>query len=189
MTAAAARARGTLFLVVGPSGAGKDTLLAVAKEALADDPAYVFPRRIVTRPRDRNEDNVAVNERQFAELHAAGAFALAWDAHGHRYGVPADVTDDLAAGRHVVVNVSRTVIAEARERFAPVAVVAIAAPAAVLADRLRARGREGAGAIDARLARQEPVPEGGGVRTVTNDADIATGAARLLNALRSADTR
>jgi ribose 1,5-bisphosphokinase PhnN len=40
---------GRLLAVVGPSGAGKDTLIARARTRLAGDPMIVFPLRIVTR--------------------------------------------------------------------------------------------------------------------------------------------
>ena len=41
---------GVLVLVVGPSGAGKDSLLAAAQHVLAGNTGFVFPTRDVTRP-------------------------------------------------------------------------------------------------------------------------------------------
>ena len=49
---------GALVAVVGPSGAGKDTLIAHAKAALGDEPQVDFVRRCVTRPSDgQTEDH------------------------------------------------------------------------------------------------------------------------------------
>src|ERR1700758_459495 len=96
-----------LLLVVGPSGAGKDTLLDAARRALADDPKFRFVRRVVTRAaKAGDEPHETVTEAEFA----AREFALQWQAHGLRYGIPADaIVDDVVT----VANVSRTVIAEA----------------------------------------------------------------------------
>jgi ribose 1,5-bisphosphokinase len=175
-----------LFLVVGPSGAGKDTLLDAARAMFADDPRFCFVRRDITRPRAAGgEDHAVVTQTEFAAGKLAGAYALSWHAHGLDYGIPADIAVDLAAGRVVVASVSRGVIAEAAARF-PVCVLEITAPAELLAARLAARGREGAADIAERLARAVALPPGIAVITVMNDASVADGAARLCAALSRA---
>src|ERR1700710_2610294 len=98
-----------LVLVVGPSGAGKDTLLGIARAALAHNPKIRFVRRVITRPDDAGgEDHEAISETDSA----ARSFALQWQAHDLHYGIPADITDDLAQGHAVVANVSRGVIVD-----------------------------------------------------------------------------
>jgi ribose 1,5-bisphosphokinase len=148
--------RGTLFLIVGPSGAGKDTLIAAARTAL--DARFVFPRRVITRPSEPDgEDHEVTDELSFAARERAGAFALSWRAHGLAYGIPASIAEELAAGKHVVANVSRAVVAVARARFVRTHIILVTAPAEVLRARLEARGREGGAAIDERLGRAQDV--------------------------------
>lgn len=144
---------GRLVLVVGPSGAGKDTLLRLAQAACADDPNIVFPRRVVTRASSADEDNIAVSHDDFRRAGEHGDFAVHWDAHGHSYALPRDINGDIRAGRAVVANVSRTVIGALRQAYANVVVVAITAPPDVLAQRLAARARHSDGNIADRLAR------------------------------------
>lgn len=144
---------GRLVLVVGPSGAGKDTLLRLAQAACADDHDIVFPRRVVTRESSATEDNIAMSPDEFRRARDHGDFAVHWEAHGHSYALPLEINDDIRAGRAVVVNVSRTVIAALREAYANVVVVAITAPPDVLAQRLAARARVSDGDIANRLAR------------------------------------
>lgn len=151
--AAGAIGPGRLVLVVGPSGAGKDTLLRLAQTACADDHDIVFPRRIVTRASSADEDNIALSPDEFARAREHGDFAVHWDAHGHSYALPLQINDDIRAGRAVVANVSRTVIAALRGTYANVVVVAITAPPDVLAQRLAARARHSDGNIADRLAR------------------------------------
>ena len=144
---------GRLLLVVGPSGAGKDTLIAGARAACADDPAVVFPRRVVTRPSSAAEDHDTVTAEAFGRYVTDGGFALWWGAHGHRYGIPSAIDDDIRAGRTVVCNVSRTVTGEARGRYARVIVVLVTAPSEILAARLAARARASDGDVATRVAR------------------------------------
>lgn len=144
---------GRLVLVVGPSGAGKDTLLRLAQAGCAEDHDIVFPRRVVTRESSAAEDNISMSPEEFRRALEHGDFAMHWDAHGHSYALPRGINDDIKAGRTVVVNVSRTVLAALRAAYANVTVVAITAPPDVLAQRLAARARRSDGNIAERLTR------------------------------------
>jgi ribose 1,5-bisphosphokinase len=144
---------GRLVLVVGPSGAGKDTLLGLAKAACADDRNIVFARRIVTREASAFEDNAQVSLEAFRQALAQQAYAMHWEAHGHCYALPRAIDDDIRAGHILIANVSRTVIGAARRAYADVAVVSITAPPQVLAERLAMRARGSDGKIEQRLGR------------------------------------
>lgn len=144
---------GRLVLVVGPSGAGKDTLLGLAKAACADDSGIVFARRVVTREPSASEDNEQVSPEAFRQAVAAGGYAMHWEAHGHGYALSRAIDDDIRAGHTVIANVSRTVVAATRCAYADVVVVSITAPPQVLAERLAMRARGSDGRIEARLGR------------------------------------
>src|ERR1700730_50715 len=90
---------GRLILVVGPSGAGKDTLLGLAKSTCSEDCNIAFPRRVVTRGASAAEDNEALSPDAFRESLARGDFALHWEAHGHLYGLRRTIDDDIRSGR------------------------------------------------------------------------------------------
>jgi ribose 1,5-bisphosphokinase len=175
-----------LIAVVGPSGAGKDTLMAGARAAIADDARFRFVRRAITRPAEAGgEDHEALSEADFAARRAAGGFALSWAAHGLHYGIPRNIEEDIAARRVVIANLSRAVLPEAGARYR-LRVLNITAPMEVLAARLAARGRETTADIAARLAREVALPDGLDVESVMNDADVAEGVARVLAALNRA---
>jgi phosphonate metabolism protein PhnN/1,5-bisphosphokinase (PRPP-forming) len=172
-----------LVLVVGPSGAGKDTLLDAVRPLLEPDGRVRFARRDITRPvTPGGEAHHPIDRATFEATRNAGGYALWWEAHDLAYGIPADIEADLAAGRVVVASVSRAVIADAVLRY-PLRVVEITAPPGVLAARLSARAREDEADIARRLQRQMPLPPGIEVVTVVNDATIEEGAARLLAAI------
>ena len=175
-----------LIAVVGPSGAGKDTLMAGARAALAHDTRFRFVRRAITRPAEAGgEAHEALSEADFDARRVAAGFAFAWEAHGLRYGIPRDIEEDLAARRVVIANLSRAVLLEAGGRYR-LRVLNITAPIEVLAARLAARGRETAADIATRLARDVALPTGLDIETVMNDADVTSGVARVLAALNRA---
>jgi phosphonate metabolism protein PhnN/1,5-bisphosphokinase (PRPP-forming) len=174
-----------LVLVVGPSGAGKDTLINAAKAALADDARFVFPRRVVTRPAMAAlEDHDSVTPEEFALREANGAYALSWDAHGLRYGLPASIRDDIAQGRVVVMNSSRKMITAARHEFPGAVVLLVEARPEMRAQRLAGRGRETAAEIAARLARDVDDALPNAIR-IDNSGAVADGIARFLAVLRA----
>lgn len=163
---------GRFIAIVGPSGVGKDSVM----EALAaTDPAYVLARRVIKRPGDAGgEDFEGVTDEEFSARVAADAFALHWDAHGLRYGIPAEVDQDLAQGRDVLANLSRAVLPAAQKRFDRLIVIVLTVSREMLAQRLAARNRETPQDIVRRLERAEfampPV-----IRTFTVDNSYALG--------------
>ena len=107
---------GALALIVGPSGAGKDTLIAAARNALGADPRFAFARRVVTRATpDQSEDHAVMTPATFASARADGRFLLSWEAHGLGYGIPISTADALRRSQVVVANGSRTVIDAAEQ--------------------------------------------------------------------------
>ena len=176
---------GRLVLVVGPSGAGKDTLIAGARAACAGDPSVVFPQRVVTRPPSEAEHHETVSAELFAQRVADGAFALWWDAHGNRYGISSAIDDDIRSGRTVVCNVSRTIIGYARRRYASVVTVLVTAPPSVLQQRLAARARPSDGDPARRMARTAELNRSEEADVVIkNVGRSAVGIRRLVAAIR-----
>lgn len=140
--------------VVGPSGAGKDSLLAIARQRLAGDGRFVFARRVVTRSADPgSEDHDCLDEEAFRAAEAAGRFCVTWRAHGLSYGLPSALLQDHRMGRTVVANASRRALDAIALKFPNLHVVEITASPAVLRKRLLARGRETSTEIEIRLAR------------------------------------
>lgn len=144
---------GRLVLIVGPSGAGKDSILAAAKVRCAEDPTIIFPHRIVTRPATVAEHNISLSQPGFDEALRSGAFALWWQAHGLKYGLPISIDTDIGCGRTVVCNASRGVVESSRLRYRRVTSVLITARADLLTARLEARSRDSDGLLAERIER------------------------------------
>lgn len=186
MTLPANVAGGVLVVVVGPSGAGKDTLMDAARAELAGDRRFHFARRLITRPAMAGaEDHDSCDEAGFVAARADGTLALSWAAHGLHYGIPARELAGLAGGQVVIANLSRAAIAEAEALAGRVVVLEISAPVAVLARRLATRGRESETEIAARLAREAPLTtRRAQLSRIDNDRSVGEGAQAVLALLR-----
>jgi ribose 1,5-bisphosphokinase len=176
---------GRLVLVVGPSGAGKDSLLREAAQTLAADRHIIFPRRVITRlSHDAAEAHDSLTVEEFIEAQRQGRFALSWQAHGLHYGIPASLLDELKAGRTAAVNVSRAIVTEAATRFPSVAVLNVTAPAEIIAQRLAQRGREAPADIAQRIAREVPRYDARiETLTIVNDTTLDAAARAFTSAL------
>ncbi|MFT4506162.1 phosphonate metabolism protein/1,5-bisphosphokinase (PRPP-forming) PhnN [Caballeronia sp. 15711] len=173
---------GIFFFVVGPSGAGKDSLIDGAREVLSD---FVFARRVVTRPHGSpGEDHEALNETEFARLDGQGEFLITWSAHGLRYGLRRELLHPISRGQHVIANGSRAMIDELSRRVPRLVIVEVSAPASVLAARILGRGRETPDEVLKRVTRQvEPTSADVEVLKVLNDGTLEQGIERFVAAL------
>ena len=116
---------GVFVAIVGPSGAGKDSLIRGLGERLTGRDGVVIARRVVTRPSDDHEDHDTMDEAAFEDAEEAGRFALSWSAHGLGYGVPVEIDAAIEEGKIVVCNVSRAAVAAVRRRYARSRVVLV----------------------------------------------------------------
>ena len=173
---------GRLIAVVGPSCVGKDSLI----DALCvTTPGLVRARRAITRPADAGgEDFESVDLATFLDRERSGDFVLSWKAHGLCYGVPTALRSDLAAGQDVMVNLSRSVLGEARRLFPGMQILSLTARPEVLASRLSGRGRETAEGIADRLSRAQEFPvSGDDVIRIDNSGPLAASVAAARAAL------
>jgi ribose 1,5-bisphosphokinase len=183
-----------LIYVIGPSGAGKDSLLNSLRQDMAGmaaitatptPPPLYFAKRTITRSHEQsNEDHEAVDTSNFESLVNCEAFAMHWFANGLQYGIRHQELAPMKEGTWVMVNGSRAYLEEAKQRVPGLTVLLITAPIEVLRARLLSRGRENEQAIEARLSRSQDVALGSQDLCVSNGGSLADSVATLKNLLQ-----
>jgi guanylate kinase len=151
--------RGTLFVIAGPSGVGKGTVVAEVLRRVGD--RLVLSVSATTRGRREGEmdgrDYRFVDRDAFESMIEADEL-LEWaEVFDHLYGTPrAFVESHLAAGDDVVLEIDVQGAAQVRDR-APDAVLVLLRPPSLeeLARRLRSRGTESEERIARRLGEAE----------------------------------
>jgi ribose 1,5-bisphosphokinase len=178
--------RARLIYTVGPSGAGKDSLLARLRLHAPTSFDLHFAKRCITRAVQANgEQHEGVDTETFHRLTHANAFALQWHANGLHYGIRHEEVTPLQRGKWVIVNGSRAALDEALLKFPDLLVLHITASEATLRQRLQARGREAPDAIESRIARSATVSVLARVPTIEirNDDTLEAAGERLVRSL------
>ncbi|MEH0834903.1 ribose 1,5-bisphosphokinase [Pectobacterium cacticida] len=144
-----------LIYLIGPSGAGKDSLLRAIRQLAL--PRLLVAHRYITRPAEiKGENHIALTMEEFALRERLGLFALHWQAHEYYYGIGIEIDDWLQRGNNVIVNGSRAYLSQARERYGNTLFpICLTVSASILRERLRTRGRESEQQIATRLRRTE----------------------------------
>jgi ribose 1,5-bisphosphokinase len=149
-----------LIYMVGPSGVGKDSLLAWLLQQRHHDlpvPLHIA-RRSITRPEDGGtEIHEALTQTQFQALEAARGFAMCWHANGLHYGIRHAELAPLNKGHWVLINGSRAFVPRLRQDWPGAAVLHIEAPQEVVRNRLLVRGREVGAELEARIQRSQEI--------------------------------
>jgi guanylate kinase len=147
-----------LFILAGPSGAGKGTLRA---RALSDIGGLTYSISCTTRPprggEREGEDYRFLSEEDFEERVKRGLFLEHALVHGNRYGtLRGDVEREMAEGNDVLLEID-VQGAECVRRLVPDCVMLFIAPPslAVLEERLRRRGTDSEETIALRLENAE----------------------------------
>jgi ribose 1,5-bisphosphokinase len=173
---------GRLIYVMGPSGAGKDSLLAAARRGAAD--TLWFAHRYITRPVGGAENHVALGAAEFAARRDAGGFALWWESHGFSYGLGIEIDAWMAAGIDVA-KTSRAAFARAAARYPDLLPILVTAGEDDLRRRLTARGRETPEAVEARLRRNADLAvDHPRLVAIVNDGGLDDAAKAFLSAIR-----
>tara|TARA_S200000501_G_C20590117_1_gene641182 strand:+ start:31 stop:579 length:549 start_codon:yes stop_codon:yes gene_type:complete len=173
---------GQLFMVVGPSGVGKDTLIDAA---LLECSHISRIKRVVTRNLAAGgEDITSVSREQFDKMEARGDFAFSWHSHALSYGIPKEIHIMLEAGQSLIFNGSRSFIDTVTKAVPTVKILSIEADIELLKERLVTRGRETAGDIERRLDRASVgVADGPNVTRILNNASLNQSAKVLIKVL------
>jgi guanylate kinase len=179
---------GTLFIVSGPSGAGKTTLINAVRARLAavKIELYFSVSHTTRRPRAGEHDGINyhyVTHETFRGMVARGEF-LEWaHVHAHDYGTSkAEVVGRLLDGQDVILDIDyqgAKQIAEDKELESRSLSVFIFPPSLdVLEQRLHSRGLNSEDEIDLRLRKAiAEIDEGKGFYgyiIINDDLEIAT---------------
>ncbi|UCG90020.1 MAG: hypothetical protein JSU57_06035 [Candidatus Heimdallarchaeota archaeon] len=177
-----------LVFVVGISGSGKDTIMRKASDNLfiEEIPVNIL-RRDITRSPDKTEESLYVSEEEFLIKKSREEYALSWYVYNNWYGCPRTLLEvPLQRGEVVLVNVSRNILSEARDKYPESKIVLIDVPINIAEKRIKTRGRETDYLLNERQIRMhakiDMLPPD---KVVQNDSDLEKAVNELTDYLKT----
>ena len=172
-----------LFLIVGNSGSGKDSLIQAVKNKFSiQNKEIKVPIRVITRPASPDtEDFESISEEAFNKLKIKGEFALDWHIYGLYYGVRKNIELWISQGHPVLINVSRNILIDAKQKYPDLKIIFVKVPFEITANRIKERGREDPESMKKRLERarsNQNLPYADFV--VDNSGDLEEAAEKML---------
>ena len=168
---------GILFLIVGNSGSGKDSIISGVISKHPSNLKQIYaPKRYITRPPSKFEKNISITPEEFKKMEINGKFALKWNIYGLNYGILTEIDNFLNKGHSVIINVSRTIVKQAREMYKNVKVIFIEVPFEITLQRIKDRKRETEDLLKERIERakkNQKFPEADFCIDNTGDLDDA----------------
>lgn len=176
-----------LVFIVGISGSGKDTIMRKATDNLFIEqiPVNILQRNI-TRIPDKTEESLYISEEEFLLKKSRGEYALFWNVYNNWYGCPRTLLEaPLQRGEVILVNISRNILYEAREKYPASKIVLIDVPINIAEKRIKNRGRETDYLLNERKIRMhdkiDMLPPD---KVVQNDGDLEKAVDELTNYLK-----
>ena len=173
---------GKAFIVLGPSGSGKNTLINGACKNIDNLKAI---KRYITRTKiDINEDYNPIDEKIFTQMKSENLFCTTWNANNCNYGIHKDAIDDLKDGKNIIFAGSREYINNILYDISSSIVIHINATSNLLSQRIIDRKRENEFEINSRIKRENyNLPTS--TKFVENNSSIDQGIMNLTALIKS----
>lgn len=147
-----------IYLISGPSGVGKDTLI---NELKSKSPDFFYPITATSRPKRNNETDgkhyIFLSEKKFQQLINTNEM-LEWaKVYGHYYGVPvSQIKEAISLDKVIVIKIDVQGVETLKEIF-PLSTSIFIAPSlkSDLIKRLQIRNSENAESIESRVKEAE----------------------------------
>ena len=194
MRAVEGKAGAQLVIISGPSGVGKDSIIAAMQHRTPEHPRHYVITGTTRRRRDGEVDGVSylfLSPEDFGRLREAGNLLEASEVHGNWYGTPRDqVQSALASGRDAILKIDVQGAHKVRAAVPDALLIFVVPPSIeVLRERLVGRNTEASADLERRFrdAAYELARQGEYDHVVINETDLIERTAQAIDGIIAAE--